>query len=132
MVEALCRARGVRHFRTLTGFKWVMVPRLENPAATWVFGYEEALGYSVGDAVLDKDGIAAAVEFVRLAQRLRARGSGPLERLDELACELGVFETAQVSVPAGADAVAAALARLRAAPPDRLLDAAGAVVADVA
>ena len=117
MVEALCTARGVAHHRTLTGFKWIMEPRLAQPDAHWVFGYEEALGYSVTDAVLDKDGISAAVEFTRLAGALAARGIGPLERLDELAAEVGLHVTASASVRASAGAIAAAMAALRTNPP---------------
>ena len=117
MVEALCTARGVAHHRTLTGFKWIMEPRLAHPDAHWVFGYEEALGYSVTDAVLDKDGISAAVEFARLAGALAARGIGPLERLDELAAEVGLHVTAAASVRASAGAIAAAMAELRSHPP---------------
>ena len=120
MVEALCAARGVRHYRTLTGFKWIMKPRLTNPDARWVFGYEEALGYSVTDAVLDKDGISAAVEFARMAGALAARGIGPLERLDELAAEVGLHVTAAVSVQASIDEIAAAMAALRADPPRKI------------
>ena len=117
MVEALCAARGVAHHRTLTGFKWIMEPRLSQPDARWVFGYEEALGYSVTDAVLDKDGITAAVEFARLAGALAARGIGPLERLDELAAEVGLYVTTAASVRADNEAIAAAMARVRAHPP---------------
>ena len=117
MVEALCTARGVAHHRTLTGFKWIMEPRLAHPDAHWVFGYEEALGYSVTDAVLDKDGISAAIEFARLTGALAARGMGPLERLDELAAEFGLHVTAAASVRASAGAIAAAMAALRANPP---------------
>ncbi len=117
MVEALCTARGVAHHRTLTGFKWIMEPRLARPEAHWVFGYEEALGYSVTDAVLDKDGISAAVEFARLAGALAARGIGPLERLDELAAEVGLHVTAAASVRASAGAIAAAMVALRTNPP---------------
>lgn len=130
MVEALCAAHSVTHHRTLTGFKWVMQPRLDNPAAEWVFGYEEALGYSVNDAVLDKDGISAAVEFVRLARHLAARGIGPLERLDELAQELGVFETLQISVRSDASAIAEVTDRLRADPPVELGDRTVSAVTD--
>ncbi|MCY3586558.1 MAG: phospho-sugar mutase [Acidimicrobiaceae bacterium] len=117
MVEALCAARGVAHHRTLTGFKWIMEPRLTHPGARWVFGYEEALGYSVTDAVLDKDGISAAVEFARLAGALAARGIGPLERLDELAAEVGLHVTGAASVRANTAVIAAAMASLRADPP---------------
>ena len=117
MVEALCSARGVAHHRTLTGFKWIMEPRLTHSDARWVFGYEEALGYSVTDAVLDKDGISAAVEFARLAGALAARGIGPLERLDELAAEVGLHVTSAASVRASSEDIAVAMAALRADPP---------------
>ena len=122
MVEALCAARGVAHHRTLTGFKWIMEPRLAHPKARWVFGYEEALGYSVSDAVLDKDGISAAVEFARLAGALAARGVGPLERLDELAAEVGLYVTRSASVRAHPEAIAVAMARLRIDPPRTIAD----------
>ncbi len=117
MVEALCTARGVAHHRTLTGFKWIMEPRLQQPEAHWLFGYEEALGYSVTDAVLDKDGISAAVEFARLAGSLAARGISPLERVDELAAEVGLHVTSAASVRAGTEAIAAAMTALRTDPP---------------
>ena len=117
MVEALCTARGVAHHRTLTGFKWIMEPRLTNPEAHWLFGYEEALGYSVTDAVLDKDGISAAVEFARMAGALTARGIGPLERLDELAGEIGLHVTSAASVRAHTDDIAVAMTALRTDPP---------------
>ena len=130
MVEALCAARGVRHHRTLTGFKWIMEPRLRDPDARWVFGYEEALGYSVTDAVLDKDGISAAVEFARMTAALADRGISPLERLDELAAEVGLHVTAAVSVRADTDEIAAAMAALRADPPREIAGCAVATFAD--
>ena len=115
MVEALCTARGVAHHRTLTGFKWIMEPRLTHPGARWVFGYEEALGYSVTDAVLDKDGISAAVEFARLASSLAARGISPLERLDELSAEVGLHVTGAASVHLSSEEISAAMSTLRTA-----------------
>jgi phosphomannomutase len=75
-----------------------MLPVLEEPNKQWIFGYEEALGYSVNDLVLDKDGIAAGVEFVRMAAGLKQNDSGLIQRMDELALEIGVFESTQVNV----------------------------------
>ncbi len=53
-----------RHEVTLTGFKWIVnagVALEESGEGRFVFGYEEALGYTVGSTVRDKDGIATAL-----------------------------------------------------------------------
>ncbi len=120
MVPALCHARGVEHISTLTGFKWIMRPAIDRSEDQWIFGYEEALGFSVSDRVRDKDGISAAIEFVRLAAALEARGATVLDRLDELSRELGTFTNRQVSVRGEPSAIEVALARLRTAPPASL------------
>ena len=44
-------------------------------------GYEEALGYSVGPAVRDKDGISAALVFADMAAHEKAGGRTVLDRL---------------------------------------------------
>ena len=94
-LAALATARGVRATQTLTGFKWLARAGGEE----LVFAYEEALGYAVGlDLVRDKDGISAALAVCELAAHLKARGLTLLDRLDELALELGLFSTKQVSV----------------------------------
>jgi phosphomannomutase len=116
---ALCAARGVRYAETLTGFKWIV-----RAADDVAYGYEEALGYAVApDLVRDKDGISAALLVADLAAALRAEGRTPVDRLDELAGELGLYATDQLSVRVEDLArIDAAMARLRAAPPARLLD----------
>jgi phosphomannomutase len=94
-LAALAAARGIRAAQTLTGFKWLARAGGEE----LVFAYEEALGYAVGlGLVRDKDGISAALAVCELAAHLKARGLTLLDRLDELAMELGLFATAQVSV----------------------------------
>jgi phosphomannomutase len=109
-LAALAAARGVRSTQTLTGFKWLARAGGEE----LVFAYEEALGYAVGlGLVRDKDGISAALAVCELAAHLKARGLTLLDRLDELAMELGLFATAQVSVRlTDPDAATAAVRRL--------------------
>ena len=87
-LAAMCRAAGVRHEETLTGFKWIgRVPGLR-------YGYEEALGYCVDpDRVRDKDGVSAALLVAELVATLKAEGRSLVDRLDDLAREHGVYAT---------------------------------------
>ncbi|HEX5496177.1 MAG TPA: phospho-sugar mutase [Mycobacteriales bacterium] len=119
LLRAMCAAHGQPYAETLTGFKWIV-----RAARDLVFGYEEALGYAVApDLVRDKDGISAALLVAELAATLRAQGRTLLDRLDELACQYGLHATDQLSVRVtDLGLIGAAMARLRAAPPDRLAD----------
>jgi phosphomannomutase len=107
----IARALGVRYEETLTGFKWIANRALEierETGARFVFGYEEALGYTVGPLVRDKDGIGAAVVFAELAAVRRAQGKTLLDALDDIAREHGMFVSGQRSITMpGADGVAA-------------------------
>ncbi len=80
----IARALGVRYEETLTGFKWIANRAMEVEKADgveFVFGYEEALGYTVGDVVRDKDGVSAAVLAAEIAAVLRGQGARTM--LDE-------------------------------------------------
>jgi phosphomannomutase len=112
MLGRLAEARGVAFAETLTGFKWIARAALDRPELRFVYGYEEALGSCVGTLVRDKDGMTAALAFVDLVGAETQRGRSVLDRLDDLARELGVHATAQRSIPfEGLDG----LARMRAA-----------------
>ncbi|MGY1634777.1 phospho-sugar mutase [Geodermatophilus sp. SYSU D01186] len=121
LLSALASAHGVRFAETPTGFKWIV--RAGTDDVPLVFGYEEALGYAVAPQVVrDKDGISAALAVALLAADLKASGRTLLDRLDELAGEHGLFVTGQLSVRVeDLSRIVAMMARLRAAPPARLL-----------
>jgi phosphoglucomutase/phosphopentomutase len=53
--------------------------------------YEEALGYSVGDVCVDKDGITAGCVFAELAAELSSRGQDVCTYLNTLADLYGQF-----------------------------------------
>ena len=117
----LAEARGVHYAETLTGFKWIVRPVLEHPTWRFVLGYEEALGFAVGSAVHDKDGIAAALVFAELVAESLVDGVGVLDRLELLARELGLHATVgyalRFGAAAGAEAQAATMQRVRRVPP---------------
>ena len=96
----IARQEGVAHTETLTGFKWIAntaMQRLSEKGENFIFGYEEAIGYTVGDLVRDKDGVSAALQFAQMCARLQQEGSDPIQELKRLAVKYGLVETLQWS-----------------------------------
>lgn len=124
MLGKLAGEAGVAYEETLTGFKWIARAASRRPGHRLVFGYEEALGYAVTDAVADKDGVTAALLVAEMAARARAEGRSLLDRLDELAARLGVHLTAQWSRraegPGGMEALSGVVDAWRRHPPGEL------------
>jgi phosphomannomutase len=117
---------GVHYEETLTGFKWIAnrAVELEREGYEVVLGFEEALGYCVGDVVHDKDGISAAVVVAEMVAVLRSRGRTLVDELDAIGLRWGVFASAQVNLTRAGASGAAAIARLmdafRASPPAQI------------
>ena len=118
MLSRIAAAAGAQYAETLTGFKWIVRAGDSRPGTRFVLGYEEALGYSVGDTVRDKDGIGAALALLGLATRARSSGQSLLDVYDALETAHGVHLTAQLTV--ATTAPVDVMARLRAAPPAEL------------
>jgi phosphomannomutase len=118
LLAKIAAAAGARYRETLTGFKWIARAADDVAGATFAFGYEEAIGYAVGGAVRDKDGISAAVAFLRLAAEAALAGQSVLDRYDDLERAHGVHLTAQLSVRI--PGIAEVMRGLRAAPPATL------------
>jgi phosphomannomutase len=107
MLGIMAKDLGVEYRTTLTGFKWIAntaMDVLKETGASFVMGYEEALGYSVGDLVRDKDGVSAVSIFCEMAALAKSQSSSIRARLDALYRRYGVFFTSQESlVLPGAD-----------------------------
>jgi phosphomannomutase len=123
LLGRIATSLGVHYEETLTGFKWIANRAIEllRLGYEFVFGFEEALGYAIGDVVYDKDGISAALLAAEVAGVLRERGRTLRDELDAIGRRWGVYASAQVNLTRqGASGVAATLAmmdRLRASPP---------------
>jgi phosphomannomutase len=126
MLGTIAHGLGVRYEETLTGFKWIAnrAMELEKEGFTFVFGYEEALGYTVGDVVRDKDGVSAAVIMAEVVATLRARGKTVVEELEAIARRYGLYVSQQVSVTKkgveGAAEIRKMMDALRASPPRQI------------
>jgi phosphomannomutase len=127
MLASIAADAGAHFTQTLTGFKWICNAALDLEGAgegRFVFGYEEALGYAVGSAVRDKDGISAAVWFADLAADAAASGETVLDRLAALYRRHGLWVSTQASVvrpgTEGLGEIAAAMEVLREQTPETL------------
>ncbi|MBG0820832.1 phospho-sugar mutase [Planomonospora sp. ID91781] len=123
LLGKIAAEHGVGYEETLTGFKWIM--KAGGGHGKLVYGYEEALGYSVGSGgglpVHDKDGIGAALTVAGLAARAKRDGRTLLDLLDDQARRYGLHATSQLSVRVNdLSLIAGAMARLRGAPPVEL------------
>ena len=126
MLGGIARALGVHYEETLTGFKWIAnrAMKLETEGYAFVFGYEEALGYTVGDAVRDKDGISAAMLVAEMCTVLKGRGKTLLDELDAIYRKYGVYVSSQLSLTrkgtSGAAEIGKMMSHLRATAPKRI------------
>ena len=122
LLARIAAHHGVDHVVTLPGFKWIMQARVERPDNEFVMGYEEALGYAMGDAVWDKDGVSAALVVAEMVSEASASGRTVLDLLDDIHQRHGVFVSGQRSIrfeSTGPDdsAMATAMDLLRSQPP---------------
>lgn len=139
MLGDIASAHGVTWRQSLTGFKWIWSAALDlerQGHGDLVLGFEEALGYSIGTTVRDKDGIAAAVAFAILAGEAAADHAIVLDRLGDLYRKYGIWASTQVSIrregPSGGNEIAEATLSLRTAPPSSIADVTVNAVTDYA
>lgn len=137
MLRVIAAAYGAHCEQTLTGFKWIWTAALELMAQgglSYVFGFEEALGYSIGQLVRDKDGISAALVLAELAAAEKARGGSLRERLARLYQRHGLWVSVQRSVTRegleGAREIQQAMDRVANRPPRQLQGAQVTAVCD--
>jgi phosphomannomutase len=100
LLGVMARAAGIEYAETLTGHKWIANAGFaaEARGREMLFGYEEALGYTIGGLVRDKDGISALVCFAELAAAYAEIGKSVIDRLAELYRRHGFYLTGQKSL----------------------------------
>lgn len=89
----ICEAYGVKMFESLTGFKNICgrIPYLQEHGYTYLFGYEESVGYSACDEIRDKDGISAGMLVAEAAAYYRKEGKTLYDVLQDIYQKYGAF-----------------------------------------
>ncbi|NOJ12424.1 phospho-sugar mutase [Vibrio splendidus] len=132
LLEKVAQSHGATYFQTLTGFKWLanIGMQLEDEQNEFLFAYEEALGYTIGTQVRDKDGLSAIVVFAQLVEELKSQGRTVWDLLAQISFEHGVHTNAQRSIALDPDSPSIG-SKLRAAQPKAINGVAIAVIEDL-
>ncbi|MCC2521739.1 phospho-sugar mutase [Vibrio coralliilyticus] len=99
LLKKIALSHGAEYYQTLTGFKWLTNIAMQKQTAEkqFLFAYEEALGYTVGNKVWDKDGLSALVAFSQLTAELKSQGKTVWDQLESIYREHGMYINAQHS-----------------------------------
>ncbi|CAH6821381.1 Phospho-sugar mutase [Vibrio chagasii] len=132
LLEKVANSHGATYFQTLTGFKWLanIGMHLEDEQNEFLFAYEEALGYTIGTQVRDKDGLSAIVVFAQLVEELKSQGRTVWDLLAQISFEHGVHTNAQRSIALDPDSPSIG-SKLRAAQPKTINGIAISVIEDL-
>ncbi|MDF2152723.1 phospho-sugar mutase [Vibrio sp. CAU 1672] len=121
LLSSIADAHGAKYYQTLTGFKWLtnVAMNQQTDQHPFLFAYEEALGYTIGSQVWDKDGLSALVAFAQLTAHLKAQGKTLWDQLEGLYRQHGFYLNAQRSI--ALDPAEPPIGnKLRAAPPKQI------------
>ena len=93
MLAAMGQSEGFHFEETLTGFKWIgsRALALQNKGYRVLLGYEEAIGFSCGSIIPDKDGISALGVIATMASFLYSRGETLVSHLQKIHDKYGEF-----------------------------------------
>ena len=122
-LKSIAAAMGAHYEETLTGFKWIANRALEllPQGKQFLFGYEEALGYTVATVARDKDGVGTALVTADMAAWCKARGTTLLGYLEEVQRAHGLFVARQANFTfpgsSGVATIAQVMQGFRANPP---------------
>ncbi|CAI2765219.1 Phosphoglucomutase [Flavobacterium collinsii] len=98
MMMELATNYGVECKIGLTGFKWIAKMIKDFPELQFIGGGEESFGFMVGDAVRDKDAVAATLLIIEIAAQAKAAGSSVYKELLQLYVENGFYKEHLVSI----------------------------------
>lgn len=95
MLDRVAKDKGVKIFRTLTGFKFIgeKIRQFETGEldGSYLFGFEESYGYLVGTHARDKDAVVSTMLIVEMAAYYASQGTSILKELHKLYEKYGYY-----------------------------------------
>lgn len=98
MMLELASGYGVECKVGLTGFKWIAKFIKDFPELKFIGGGEESFGFMVGDAVRDKDAVAACLLVCEIAAQAKASGTTLYKELLNLYVDFGFYKEHLISL----------------------------------
>lgn len=99
--KAIAKKYNVETIETLTGFKNICGKANEFDKTgeyTFIFGYEESIGYVYGTMVRDKDGVNTSMLIAEMAGYYKKKGKSILDVLEDIYHEHGYYEDRLMSI----------------------------------
>lgn len=129
MLDIVAKEKGVKIFRTLTGFKFIgeKIREFEERKydATFLMGFEESYGYLVGTHVRDKDAVVSTLLIAEMAAYYNSIGSSIPKELKKLYEKFGYYREGIIAITKkgkdGVEAISKIMSNLRANVSDSLL-----------
>lgn len=99
--KVIANKYNVETVETLTGFKHICGKANEYDKTkehTFIFGYEESIGYVYSTIVRDKDAVISSMLIAEMAAYYKKKGKTLLDRLEELYDEHGYYKEKLISI----------------------------------
>ena len=125
LIDRIADAYGVNCYNTLTGFKYIaqVIRELEGEQQ-FIGGGEESYGYLIGDAVRDKDAVAACAMIAELTAYAKDNGLSLFDMLMAMYEEFGFYYEGLISLTkkgkTGAEEIQQMMVDFRRSPPRSL------------
>jgi len=125
LIEAIAKAKNVKFYNTLTGFKYIgeLMTKFEGKQ-TFIGGGEESYGYLIGELVRDKDAVVSSAFIAEMTAYYKDKGISLFEALIDTYVEYGFYKEKLISLTkkgkTGAEEIKEMMETFRTKPPQTL------------
>ncbi|WP_259068123.1 phospho-sugar mutase [Mucilaginibacter sp. X4EP1] len=122
LIEEIAKAKNVKFYNTLTGFKYIgeLMTQFEGKQ-TFIGGGEESYGYLIGELVRDKDAVISSAFIAEMTAFYKDKGSSLFEALIDTYVQYGFYKEKLISLTkkgkTGAEEIKEMMEKFRTNPP---------------